>query len=92
MLHGHASHKRNESAFENYGVFEKPANDDYESENSNDSEKAEAGTLGKDLAASYTARTSRMSIEPPADFAASDDLSQPACWRNRGLSREINLR
>ena len=55
-------------------------------------DKEEAGTLGKDLAASYASRARGSAIEPPAGFSGSDDLSQPACWRNRGLSREINLR
>ena len=74
---------------------EREINDDDSAESDEadeDVELSEGGTLGKDLAASYSARTSRMSIEPPAGFSPSDDLSQPACWRNRGLSREINLR
>ena len=85
LLHPAASHQRKEPLFEEYGDFEKVSVEE-------SSEKPETGTLGKDLAASC-ARASRVSsIEPPAGFAASDDLSQPACWRNRGLSREINLR
>ena len=85
LLHGNAVHQKKESDYDD--------DIDYESESDvEEEEKSESGTLGKALAASYTARTSRMSIEPPAGFSANDDLSQPACWRNRGLSREINLR
>ena len=86
LMRGSVNHQRKEVSFEQYGVFERS------SSNEDSEESAEAGTLGKDLAASYSARPSRMSIEPPEGFSASDDLSQPACWRNRGLSREINLR
>ena len=85
LLRGNSDRQRREPAFEEYGVFEKPVVEEAE-------EKAEAGTLGKDLAASCASRPRGLSIEPPAGFSASDDLSQPACWRNRGLSREINLR
>lgn len=94
LLRGNVNHQTKDTAYENYGVFEKHGYDDsVESDEADeDVESSEGGTLGKDLAASYSARTSRMSIEPPAGFSPSDDLSQPACWRNRGLSREINLR
>ena len=78
LLHGNSGRQK-EAVFETAAVEES-------------AEKAEAGTLGQDLAASYVSRSRVSSIEPPAGFSASDDLSQPACWRNRGLSREINLR
>ena len=79
LIHGDSSSVKHEAAY-----------DDYESEE--EEEEPEVGTLGKALAASYSSRTGRTSIEPPEGFAPSDDLSQPACWRNRGLTREINLR
>ncbi|QTQ12070.1 cell division protein FtsZ [Treponema parvum] len=47
--------------------------------------------LGSALAHSV-ARSSNISLSPPAGFnASSDDINQPACWRNAGLSRTINL-
>ncbi len=85
LLRGGSNRQKTEASYIEESEYEKEALED------ND-EKSETGTLGKDLAASYASRTSRSSIEPPAGFSASDDLSQPACWRNRGLSREINLR
>ncbi len=85
LLHGNSERQRNEPALENYGVFQKVAVEE-------SAEKAEGGSLGKDLAASYASLSRGSAIEPPAGFAGSDDISQPACWRNRGLSREINLR
>ena len=86
LLHGNAIHQKKEPLYDDDAGYES------ESDGEDVEDKAETGTLGKDLAASYSARPSRLSIEPPAGFSASDDLSQPACWRNRGLSREINLR
>ena len=80
LIHGDSSSVKHETVY-----------DDYKSEDE-DEDKSEVGTLGKALAASYSSRSIRTSIEPPEGFAASDDLSQPACWRNRGLTREINLR
>ena len=85
LLHGSSRQGKKDSVFEEYGDFQKVSV-------SGNSEKADAGTLGKDLAASYASTSRGSSVEPPAGFSASDDLSQPACWRNRGLSREINLR
>ncbi|MCR5289605.1 MAG: cell division protein FtsZ [Treponema sp.] len=47
-------------------------------------------TLGNALS-QVAQRSSQQSITPPAGFhASSDDLMQPACWRNN-LSRTINL-
>ncbi len=86
LMSGSVSHHKSEAVCKEYGVFE-PVSVQKDGE-----ETEEAGSLGKDLAASYSSRPRGMSIEPPAGFSASDDLSQPACWRNRGLSREINLR
>ena len=37
-------------------------------------------------------RQSTISLTPPAGFSvAANDINQPACWRNSGLSRTINL-
>ena len=37
-------------------------------------------------------RQSTISLTPPAGFSvAANDINQPACWRNAGLSRTINL-
>ncbi|MBR7064794.1 MAG: cell division protein FtsZ [Treponema sp.] len=53
----------------------------------------ENGSLGKALsmASSYH---SESNINPPAGFSAHNDISQPACWRNRrsDFSRTINLK
>lgn len=93
LMRGNSDRQRRESAIEEYGNFVKhPLEESVECVAECAAEKSEAGSLGKDLAASYAARPRSSSIEPPAGFTASDDLSQPACWRNRGLSREINLR
>lgn len=48
-----------------------------------------ATSMGDAIAASYRKNTSGK-ITPPADFNGSNDINQPACWRN--LSREIKLR
>ena len=85
LMHGNSSRQRKESLYDE----QEEASGDFVEEAA---EKVEGGTLGKDLAASYASRPSRSAIEPPAGYAGGDDLSQPACWRNRGLSREINLR
>ncbi|MBQ3837222.1 MAG: cell division protein FtsZ [Treponema sp.] len=85
LMHGNFSRQRKDSLYEEQ--------EDLSGEPVEESgEKAEGGTLGKDLAASYASRPGRSAVEPPAGYAGGDDLSQPACWRNRGLSREINLR
>lgn len=54
-------------------------------------EKKIAATLGNALSHAGV-RSSSISLTPPAGFSASaDDINQPACWRNAGLSRTINL-
>ena len=88
LLRRNSSRDKSEPSMYEYGDFEKVT----VSHGEETAEKSEGGTLGQDLAASYARRARESSIEPPAGFAASDDLSQPACWRNRGFSREINLR
>ena len=88
LLHAKSNHMNEEPDMRNYGIFEKVSM----TEKSDSEEKSETGSLGRDLAASYASRSRESSIEPPAGFSPSDDLSQPACWRNRGMSREINLR
>lgn len=85
LIHGNSARQRKEPMFDAQEETVASAEDEA-------AETVESGSLGSALAASYATRNSRSSIEPPDGFSASDDLSQPACWRNRGLSREINLR
>ncbi len=50
-----------------------------------------SGTLSKSIEEASNYSNSN-GIVPPAGFKGSNDLSQPACWRNvRGYSRAINL-
>lgn len=85
LLHRNSSRQSNDNIFDE-------VEESYGEHASESVEAVDGGTLGKDLAASYSTKPRGSAIEPPANFSGSDDISQPACWRNRGLSREINLR
>lgn len=71
------------------GSFDTPKSKSfYESdENSSEVKDSTVTPMGDAIAASYKRNSG---ITPPADFAGTNDLNQPACWRN--LSREIKLR
>jgi cell division protein FtsZ len=57
---------------------------------SEDEAAAKKGTLGADISNRHSAGGS--GIKPPVGFRGSNDITQPACWRNLdGLSRTINL-
>jgi cell division protein FtsZ len=57
---------------------------------SEDETAAKKGTLGAGISNRHSAGGS--GIKPPAGFRGSNDITQPACWRNLdGLSRTINL-
>lgn len=71
------------------GSFDTPKSKSfYESdENSSEVKDSTVTPMGDAIAASYKRNSG---ITPPADFAGTNDINQPACWRN--LSREIKLR
>lgn len=71
------------------GSFDTPKSKSfYESdENSSEVKDSTVTPMGDAIAATYKRNSG---ITPPADFAGTNDLNQPACWRN--LSREIKLR
>lgn len=71
------------------GTFDAPKSKSIFDSSDNGSEIKDSTTtpMGDAIAASYK-RTS--GITPPADFAGTNDINQPACWRT--LSREIKLR
>lgn len=92
LIRGNITHRHSEDLFDESAL---EAQGDFVAVGvpSSSAEKFEGGSLGQDLAASVHPSSRGYSVKAPAGWTASDDLSQPACWRkNSGLSREIKLR